>query len=80
MVVVPRVRIFSAYALKVPTDRVGPPNEADLFLNGRTDTGVPPAGFSTTAPPRRSAPAPAGPGGMAQKRPSGFEKDYGHVL
>jgi pilus assembly protein CpaC len=81
IIVTPRlVQPARAGTLKAPTDRVGPPNEADLFLNGRTDTGVPPSGFSTTAPPRRPEPAPAGPGGMAQKAPSGFEKDYGHVL
>ena len=70
--------------LKAPTDRVGPPNEADLLLNGRTDTGVPPAARpfvtpSPVAPPVQPPPPPAG--GMAQaKKPSGFEKDYGHVL
>jgi pilus assembly protein CpaC len=86
IVVTPRlVRPVPAGALKVPTDRVGPPNEADLLLNGRTDTGVPSAGrpFVTPPPP---PPPPAGgtaaPGGMAQnqKKPIGFEKDYGHVL
>ena len=73
-------------SLKLPTDRVGPPNEADLILNGRTDTGVPPAArpFVTPglAPPPPPPPPPTGgSGGMAQaKQPSGFEKDYGHVL
>jgi pilus assembly protein CpaC len=65
--------------LKVPTDLSGPPNEADLMIDGRTDTGVAPAArpFVTTAPP----PLPPPTGGMAQaKQPSGFEKDYGHVL
>jgi pilus assembly protein CpaC len=74
------VQPVRAGALRAPTDRVGPPNEADLFLNGRTDTGMPPssAPFVTPTPP---PPPPArGPGGMAQKKPSGFEKDYGHVL
>lgn len=84
IVVTPRlVRPVPAGMLKVPTDRVGPPNEADLLINGRTDTGVPPAprGFLAPAPPPpRSATPPAGGGGFAQKKPSGFEKDYGHVL
>ena len=41
IIVTPRlVRPVPAGALKVPTDRVGPPNEADLLINGRTDTGV----------------------------------------
>ena len=44
IIVTPRlVRPVPAGALKVPTDRVGPPNEANLLLNGQTDTGVPPA-------------------------------------
>lgn len=79
MIVTPRlVRAVPAGALKVPTDRVGPPNEANLLLNGQTDTGVPPAPrpFVQPVPP---PPMPA-PGGMAQKKPIGFEKDYGHVL
>jgi pilus assembly protein CpaC len=70
-------------ALKLPTDRVGPPNEADLLLNGRTDTGVPPGPRPLVVPvnpPPPPPPPPAG-GGMADsKKPAGFEKDYGHVL
>jgi pilus assembly protein CpaC len=80
IIVTPRlVRPVPAGALKAPTDRVGPPNEADLLLNGRTDTGVPPAArpFVQPAPPPPPAP---GTGGMADKKPIGFEKDYGHVL
>jgi pilus assembly protein CpaC len=82
IIVTPRlVRPVPAGALKVPTDRVGPPNEADLLLNGRTDTGVPPAArpFVQPAPPTPPPPG-SGTGGMAQKKPIGFEKDYGHVL
>src|SRR5438105_7241164 len=85
IIVTPRlVRPVPAGALKVPTDRVGPPNEADLLLNGRTDTGVPPATRPFVQPPpplpppHAAATSPAG--GMAQKKPVGFEKDYGHVL
>jgi pilus assembly protein CpaC len=87
MIVTPHlVRPVPEGAMKLPTDRVGPPNEADLLLNGRTDTGVPPAAraFVTPSPvpPPPPPPVPAGgTGGMAQaKTPSGFEKDYGHVL
>ena len=84
IVVTPRlVRPVPAGMLKVPTDRVGPPNEADLLINGRTDTGVPqvPRGLSAPAPlPPRAATPPAGGGGLAQKKPTGVEKDYGHVL
>ena len=80
IIVTPRlVRPVMAGALKTPADRVSPPNEADLLLNGRTDTGVPPS----SAPFVQPVPGPvigAPPGGMAQAKPVGFEKDYGHVL
>ena len=82
IIVTPRlVRPVPAGTLKAPTDRVGAPNEADLLLNGRTDTGVPPAATPFVQPPV-VVPPPAPPaGGMAQaKQPNGFEKDYGHVL
>ena len=75
------VRPVPEGALKSPTDRVGPPNEADLLLNGRTDTGVPPSARPFVTAPVAPPPPPAGPvGGMAEKKPVGFEKDYGHVL
>ena len=81
MIVTPRlVRAVPAEALKLPTDRVGPPNEANLLLNGQTDTGVPPAGRAFVQPAPPPPPPPARPGGMAQEKPIGFEKDYGHVL
>lgn len=84
MIVTPRlVRPVRAGGLKAPTDRVKPPNEADLFLLGRTDTGVPPAPeFNPPpfGPPVRTAPPPAAPGGSAAAKPTGFEKEYGHVL
>ena len=84
MVVTPRlVRPVRAGGLKVPTDRVKPPNEADLFLLGRTDTGVPPAPEFDPPPlgrPVITNPAPSAPGGSAQRKPSGFEREYGHVL
>jgi pilus assembly protein CpaC len=83
IIVTPRlVQPARAGALKVPTDRVGPPNEADLFLNGRTDTGVPPSSAPFVAPPVAPPPPVVMPpsGGMAAKGPIGFEKDYGHVL
>jgi pilus assembly protein CpaC len=83
MIVTPRlVRPVRAGTLRTPSDRVKPPNEADLFLGGRTDTGVPiapefnPPPFG---PPITPAPSPA-PGGSAQRKPTGFEKEYGHVL
>ena len=87
IIVTPRlVRPVSAAVLKVPTDRVTPPNEADLFLLGRTDTGVPPGPVLNRSPigmpdrPILPAPRPGAPGGMAGINPKALEKDYGHVL
>ncbi len=61
MIVTPRlVRPVRAGGLRGPTDRVQQPNEADLFLLGRTDTGVAPVqemGRPAPAP----APAPSPP-------------------
>ena len=86
IVVTPRlVRPVPSYALKVPTDRAGPPNEADLFLLGRTDTGVPAGPGAIGLPPADTTPPavaipPAAPGGSAALKPIGLEKEYGHVL
>ena len=85
IIVTPRlVAPVKAGTLKVPTDRVGPPNEADLLLNGRTDTGVPPFGSAPMQPPPPPPPppsaAPVGGGATAAAKLIGFEKDYGHVL
>ena len=78
MIVTPRlVRPVRAGSLRGPTDRVQQPNEADLFLLGRTDTGVPPIQEIRSPTP---APAPAPAGGSATRKPTGFEKEYGHVL
>jgi pilus assembly protein CpaC len=80
MIVTPRlVRPVRAGSLRAPTDRVKQPNEADLFLLGRTDTGVPP--IQEIQPPTAPVMAPpAAPGGSASTKPTGFEKEYGHVL
>ncbi len=86
IIVTPRlVRPVRANAMKLPTDRAGPPNEMDLFLLGRTDTGVKAGPGSPGIPPADVAPVaapppPSGPGGSAALRPIGFEKEYGHVL
>ncbi len=82
IIVTPRlVQAQRAGTFKLPTDRVGPPNEADLFLNGRTDTGVAPSAAPFVTSPNTPAVTVAPSGGMAQtKQPSGFEKEYGHVL
>lgn len=82
------VRPVPEQAMKLPTDLAAPPHEADLFLNGHTDSGVPQVGgFPGAAspppppppPPPAAVPAP-GAGGSAERGPTGFEKDYGHVL
>ena len=85
IVVTPRlVRPVRPQNLKLPTDGAKPPNEADLFLLGRTDTGVPPVPEFDPPPlgrPIVTTPvAPAAPGGSAERKPTGFEKEYGHVL
>jgi pilus assembly protein CpaC len=86
--VTPRlVRPVPSYALKVPTDRASPPNELDLFGASRTDTGVPSGPGAIGVPPADTrppqtvvVPVPVQPGGMAAAKPTGFEKEYGHVL
>jgi len=87
IIVTPRlVRPVRAGTLQVPTDRVRPPNEADLLFNGRQDSAMGPSGLerpvapSAVPLPPPPPPPPATVGGMAQSKPSGFEKDYGHVL
>jgi pilus assembly protein CpaC len=79
--------------MKVPTDRVTPPDEADLFLLGRSDGGTGanpleptlptpvgrPIGEMPNAAPPPPPPPPAG-GGMAALDPTRLEKDYGHAL
>ncbi len=86
------VRPVRAGAMKLPTDRVTPPNQADLLLLGRTDGGVPAGGafFDRPAapPPPLGKPVSALPAGRdlaatppaTPTGPAGFEKDYGHVL
>ena len=90
IIVTPRlVRPVRAAAMKLPTDRVTPPDEADLFLLGRTDSGV---GVNPLAPTQASPVArpigqmPVAPqslppsGGMAALDATKLEKDYGHAL
>ncbi|MEQ7872901.1 type II and III secretion system protein family protein [Sphingomonas sp. ASV193] len=90
--VTPRlVRPVPANAMKYPTDRVKPPNEADNIFLGQTDTGVRPSALApepSPAPVAPPPPPPAMPGsamavpppGAAYPAPGGTEKDYGHVL
>src|SRR5690242_20409103 len=65
------VRPVPAGSLKDPVARVGPPNEADLLINGRTDTAVPPAARPFVTAPVTPPPPPTPTGGMAQKKPVG---------
>lgn len=86
IIVTPRlVKPVRAAQMKVPTDRVRPPDEVDLFLLGRTDSGVGVNPLQPTQPSPVGRPIgempPAGePGGMAALDPSKLEKDYGHAL
>ena len=88
IIVTPRlVRPVRAAAMRLPTDRATPPDEADLFLLGRTDGGVGVNPLAPTQPSPVGQPigqmpqGPAGsPGGMAALDPNKLEKDYGHAL
>jgi pilus assembly protein CpaC len=88
IIVTPRlVRPVRAASMRLPTDRATPPNEADLFLLGRTDGGVGVNPLDATQPnavgrPIGEMPRPeaAPSGGMAALDPSKLEKDYGHAL
>ena len=92
IIVTPRlVRPVRAGSMKLPTDRVTPPSETDLFLLGRTDGGVGanPLAPTQPTPPGRPLGEPAPPpaaagapvhGAVSVLDPSKLEKDYGHVL
>lgn len=86
IIVTPRlVKPVRPEQLKVPTDRVRPPNEADLFLLGRTDTGVGPAPeFGVNHDVGKAPPPPPAASPRAQVAPTapakGLVRDYGHVL
>ncbi|MCW3797175.1 type II and III secretion system protein family protein [Sphingomonas sp. BN140010] len=88
IIVTPRlVRPVRAGALKLPTDTAKQPNDADFFLNGRTDTGVPLVPGLSRGAPRAAPPPPPPPTtpvgaatGSAARGPIGLEKEYGHVL
>lgn len=62
MIVTPRlVKPMRAEDARLPTDRVGNPNELDLFLMGRTDkaVGINPLNPDALPPGPKAAPAPA---------------------
>lgn len=69
MIVTPRlVKPMRAEDVSLPTDRVGNPNELDLFLMGRTDkaVGINPLNPDAMPPEKRQAvPAPAAPAAAA---------------
>jgi len=77
IIVTPRlVKPMRAEDVRLPTDRVKPPNELDLFLMGRTDKAVginplDPNAMPPEAP--KNAPAPVKEAPASGKAPSGYE-------
>jgi pilus assembly protein CpaC len=86
IIVTPRlVKPVRAAAMKLPTDRVAPPSEMDLFLFGRTDSavGVDPMDPNHVSPPVMLPPAEQKQKPSASKNApeqTGIEGDYGHIL
>jgi pilus assembly protein CpaC len=79
IIVTPRlVRPVHPDDIKLPTDRVRPPDEPDLFLNGRTDkaTRYP----FQTQPPEPGSRAPTRPAPTAPTAPATQETGDGHQL
>jgi pilus assembly protein CpaC len=73
IIVTPRlVQPMKAGEAKLPTDRVTPPNELDLFLMGRTDKGVGINPLDPNAPPPEQPKAVPAEGGVIGP--------YGHKL
>ena len=73
IIVTPRlVRPVPADQIRLPTDRVQPPSELDLFLMGRTDKAVGTNPLDPNQPPKDGAKPPAGgfsgPNGYAPQR------------
>ena len=63
IIVTPRlVRPVPAGQIRLPTDRVQPPSELDLFLRGRTDKAVGTNPFDPNEPPK-DGPKPTAPAG-----------------
>jgi pilus assembly protein CpaC len=79
IIVTPRlVKPMRAEDVRLPTDRVAPPHELDLFLMGRTDKAVginplDPNAMPPEAPKNAPAPAPAKEAPASGKAPSGYE-------
>lgn len=75
IIVTPRlVRPVPAGLMKLPTDRVRPPSELDLFLNGRTDSAVGTNPLDPKDAPKN--PYPAKPDPVAPE--GGFSGPNGH--
>jgi pilus assembly protein CpaC len=85
IIVTPRlVKPVPSGAFKLPTDRVTPPNELDLFLMGRTDGAVS-AAPSPISPEARATPADRRDLAREKQRGAvqadhGVDGDYGHIL
>lgn len=84
IIVTPRlVRPVPAGQLALPTDRVQPPNELELFLMGRTDGAVSPdpvsPGDAHTIRPVGRTPQPNPRSHSHDPRSGGIEGDYGHI-
>lgn len=75
IIVTPRlVKPFKAEQAALPTDRVLPPHELDLFLMGRTDKAVGINPLNPDAMPPEAGKAPAG------EKPAGFTGPNGYEL
>jgi pilus assembly protein CpaC len=78
IIVTPRlVRPMPAQAARLPTDRVQPPNELELFLMGRTDSAIEPD--PAGPPPVGTATQPVTRPPQPRAAPTGVEGDYGHI-
>ncbi|QDZ09254.1 type II and III secretion system protein family protein [Sphingomonas panacisoli] len=78
IIVTPRlVRPVPADQMRLPTDRVRPPSELDLFLNGRTDSAVGNNPLDPNAPAKNSyppKPEPVVPPAGGFSGPNGYER------
>ena len=79
IIVTPRlVRPMRAADVQVPTDRVQPSSEMELFLMGRTDSGIEP---DLAAPPEAiDHPATRAPLAANTNRPLGIEGPHGQIV
>jgi pilus assembly protein CpaC len=76
IIVTPRLVKPVRGAMKLPTDRVTPPDELELFLNGRTDSAV----NINPVNPLEPAPKSTLPIGQVPGPSGGADGDYGHIL